>query len=401
MSQGHDEVNKCLEFIQYKEKDKKKLQEIRNLLLASLPNALDNFYEHMLQYDHLARHFHNSPKGTDGAKTKQIEHWAAILQGDFGHQYNESARRIGNIHNKLGLEPKWYMGGYTLIALDMIEDLLNDKIKSPFGLKGQKQDFQESLSAFLKVLMLDIEFSVSTYLDAAENDKKNTMDNISHQFNAQIKEITNNLESQTRSASTNVTHVACAIEEFSTSIQEISHQISASASSANDATNFVTQANTQVEKLCECVQKVSAIIELIGQITEQTDMLALNATIEAARAGEAGKGFAVVANEVKGLARQTGEAANKITTLIREIQEQTQKTAESISNISEKVIKLQESSTSVSNTVEEQNVVTSEIAQNIHRVSSETNDVTQTAESLNETVENFLNGLQSHEEKTG
>ena len=43
------------------------------------------------------------------------------------------------------------------------------------------------------------------------------------------------------------------------------------------------------------------MIDVIGEITEQTKLLALNATIEASRAGEAGKGFSVVAREIRPL----------------------------------------------------------------------------------------------------
>ncbi|HAD05136.1 MAG: chemotaxis protein [Desulfuromonadales bacterium GWD2_61_12] len=79
-------------------------------------------------------------------------------------------------------------------------------------------------------------------------------------------------------------------------------------------------------QLGENSQKVGGIVDIIDEISDQTNLLALNATIEAAGAGEAGKRFAVVANEVKRLAERTVEATAQIKHLIEEIQKATNAT---------------------------------------------------------------------------
>ena len=64
-------------------------------------------------------------------------------------------------------------------------------------------------------------------------------------------------------------------------------------------------------------------MELISDITEQTNVLALNAAIQAAAAGEAGRGFSVVAEEVQRLAERSGEATKQIAAIVKTIQTDT------------------------------------------------------------------------------
>jgi methyl-accepting chemotaxis protein len=79
-----------------------------------------------------------------------------------------------------------------------------------------------------------------------------------------------------------------------------------------------------VERLAVKSDRVTGIVETIGEIAAQTNLLALNAAIEAARAGDEGRGFAVVADEVRRLAEQTATAAGQVGALVTEIQDDTE-----------------------------------------------------------------------------
>ncbi len=123
---------------------------------------------------------------------------------------------------------------------------------------------------------------------------------------------------------------SAAIHETSSSLETISSTSRKNADKAgqskkltDDAHQIVIQANTAMSELSDAMSEIfkashetSGIIKTIDEIAFQTNLLALNAAIEAARSGEAGAGFSVVADEVRNLAKRSGEASKNSENLI-------------------------------------------------------------------------------------
>lgn len=85
----------------------------------------------------------------------------------------------------------------------------------------------------------------------------------------------------------------------------------------------VAHATSEIHQLRNKVMDIETILEVIGQVSDQTNLLALNAAIEAARAGEQGRGFAVVADEVRQLAQRSQGSAVEIQDMIENLRNQT------------------------------------------------------------------------------
>ena len=94
---------------------------------------------------------------------------------------------------------------------------------------------------------------------------------------------------------------------------------------------LVRSVEQQIDALDKRCASVHTVLEVIEQLSEQTNLLALNAAIEAARAGEAGRGFAVVADEVRALAQRSSSSAKEIYAIIAELSKQSRCAVEQMS----------------------------------------------------------------------
>jgi NO-binding membrane sensor protein with MHYT domain/methyl-accepting chemotaxis protein len=176
-------------------------------------------------------------------------------------------------------------------------------------------------------------------------------------------------------ASVNVEIAASAAEELSSSIAEISRQLSRTNTLVGVAVSEAAATNTQIGSLAQAAQKIGDVVKLIQNVAGQTNLLALNATIEAARAGEAGRGFAVVASEVKSLAVQTAKATEEIAGQIAAVQTSTDAAVDAIGRISDRMQEISEFTAAAAASVQQQDAATGEISQNVASAAQGTKEI--------------------------
>ena len=157
-----------------------------------------------------------------------------------------------------------------------------------------------------------------------------------------------------------------------------------------------------IENLKKNSQEITNVMNLISDISEQTQLLALNATIEAARAGEEGRGFSIVASEISKLATESQQATKSIDNIINSIQKQTQCAFQYAEDINSKVdVSMKNVSESIESFIkvnEDINMISksmSTIAQITSTQSSDVSDVMNNvsimADKVNEATENSSN----------
>jgi twitching motility protein PilJ len=134
----------------------------------------------------------------------------------------------------------------------------------------------------------------------------------------------------------------------------------------------IQETSKRIKRLGESSQEIGEIVDLISDITEQTNVLALNAAIQAAAAGEAGRGFSVVAEEVQRLAERSAQATRRIGVIVKTIQSDTQDAVNAMEASTQGVVEGTTRSDAAGKSLAEIEAVSDELARLIQRISDAT-----------------------------
>ncbi|MDD2388439.1 MAG: methyl-accepting chemotaxis protein [Desulfobacterales bacterium] len=179
---------------------------------------------------------------------------------------------------------------------------------------------------------------------------------------------------------------ASVMEEISSTLEQLVSNTSQNLNNTRHADTLSKEAldvakagGKQIEKtaramveMSEASKKIVEMMDLINEITFQTNLLSINAAIEAARAGEQGRGFAVVANEVRNLAKRSTAASKNIKDLVREILNTVTKSGEWVEELKTSFAKIMTTAEQVSIALNNVSVGTEESATGIEQISEGT-----------------------------
>ncbi|MBX9849633.1 MAG: hypothetical protein K2X64_10090, partial [Rhodocyclaceae bacterium] len=208
------------------------LRAARALLAPHIPSILERFYTHLMQQPELFRMLDGR---TGELARKQSEHWMCLLDGRFDDAYFEGATRVGKAHHRIGLKPTWYIGGYAFAMGELSKIILecnNDGLETS----------ADMLCAIQKAVLLDMDLSVSVYIEAGEQALQMELMRISDSIESEVQSTVKSAEQRSES-------VTLSAKSMETIIRGISAEMEIARSNALTATECAESSAAAVEEL--------------------------------------------------------------------------------------------------------------------------------------------------------
>ena len=335
MSGNKTALQERLDFIGIDQDARKRLSALKPLISEAVGPALALFYEKVRKTPQVSRFFTTDGHMT-GAKKRQEGHWDVIAKAEFDDTYVNGVNSVGKTHARLGLEPRWYIGGYAIVVENLIAAIVEKRWPSRFGRRHTKS-MAADIAVVVKAAMLDMDYAITVYLDVLAEERR-VAEEARHKAEEDQK---------------------LALAALGACLQRLAHGDLASRMTTELPENFKTMAadyNAAIEALSNTMAEARASADQIGhgadsiasgadQLSQRTEQqaasleqssAALHELTESVRltADSAGKASSAVAN-AKAEADESGKVVGEAVTAMDAIEKSSSEIAKIIGVIDE------------------------------------------------------------------
>lgn len=309
--------------IELEDQDLQKIRSLQPYVEQHIKPIVDNFYKAIEQVPHLKAIIADNSTTTRLRQTLTT-HVQQMFSGKIDDAFINVRQKVGRVHVRIGLYPKWYLAAFQRLEKDVRRVIL--QLDERIEIKLALIESLGKICNFEQQLVLEEYDKFSTIIVQEKQEE------INRRVREELGSVSGHLELQSRST-------AQAVAELIQSTVEVEHNLKISMEEAtetkkasekgckqmqalNEQTGMIhnktLEMSHMVQELNGSSNEIKNVIEIVKTIANQTNLLALNSAIEAARAGAHGKGFAVVADEVRKLADETKASVEQIASLIEE-----------------------------------------------------------------------------------
>ena len=335
MNRSASQLNERLDFLGLKGEERQRLATLQPLIKKAIGPALDDFYARAKSHAETARFFANDAHIAH-AKEKQEAHWALIGSGKLDNHYVAAVSTIGRTHARLGLEPRWYIGGYALVLEGIMQAVIAEELRG--FMQGRKaKRLAQNLTTIMKAAMLDMDYSISVYLDTLAEERTRAEEE-RHRLEQEQQVALDALDAALgRLSSGDLTatidkelapkfdtlrnNFNSAVNALGSAFSEIHTEASRTATNTRELTSATDEMAKRTEQQAAALEETAAALEQITTVAKQTALRTQEAReAVVASADETVRSGQVVAQAVEAMG-DIETSSKKITQIISVIDE--------------------------------------------------------------------------------
>jgi len=169
---AHAKLDQRMAFMRFDERSRSALRALKPLIDTEIKGALNKFYGQVRTFPETRVKFGDDAHMA-GAERAQAAHWSRIVQADYSDTYVRDVERIGRAHVQADIQPQWYIGGYALVAEELIRAVVAKRAKGLFNNAAKSDaDLADGLSALTKAVFLDMDLAISSYISAMQEERE-------------------------------------------------------------------------------------------------------------------------------------------------------------------------------------------------------------------------------------
>ncbi|WP_051314955.1 globin-coupled sensor protein [Alteribacter aurantiacus] len=385
--------------------DLRVIHALEPYIKEKIGTLVNGFYDTVVSVPELEQMIRNHSTIERLRNTLQ-EHLIELFNGEIDDSFLDKRLRVAKIHFHIGLKPAWYMG-----AFQNLQDTLTEII---FEHVPAVEEKKRAISAVTKILNLEQQIVLEAYERETMLQKEKEYEAVRVEIRTNILGVSSELVATVEETSVSVDNLKLNSKDVERMVSSTNANSLSAQRSASDGQKHLTELTGQIDalmtytnemnemvgELINSSKQISAVIKIVEDIADKTNLLALNSAIEAARAGEHGRGFAVVADEVRKLAEQTKDSTTRIEALIETSREYTANVNDALGKVNKAVHSGKEKS-EVTNqvfhtitetmdgnvrSVKEVQEQMNHLVAGVDEISDAINSINRSAEDLNETA---------------